>query len=292
MKDFPILGICGPAHHGKDLVADWFREKRYGKVAFADPMKRFVREMFMCSNEILWGPSALREEKLVYSEEQWFDIIQRGVPAISKMLNDVVPQGLRVQAFLSVSEWVHSMRAQHQANGFLTMREILQTLGTEWGRRKVDQLIWVNYCYDKIVPELSHATRPMLYTQEKGLYQLETDDGHQASGYNGIVIPDHRFLNEIVATQKSGGYCIRIRRLALEKESTVKNVGIAGHQSEVEMRDIPDSAFDLVLELPEGVEKVHARLEQVFEDKAWEIKRKVSRTGGQDGLEPSASSAE
>jgi hypothetical protein len=51
-----IIGITGQAHAGKDAVADILvRRRRFCKVALADPMKRFLSEVFGFSDEQLWG---------------------------------------------------------------------------------------------------------------------------------------------------------------------------------------------------------------------------------------------
>jgi hypothetical protein len=253
MSNFPIIGICGPAKSGKDLVADWFNTKGLIKAPFSYPMKRFVQDVFACDTNQLWGPSELRETPFNYSDEKWFGVMERAMKTMPSFLEEVTQQGERVTAYLSLCEWLGRMLEQNRAIDGLSLRYVLQTLGTEWGRKKVNPLIWINYLYNKTLPRLKS-------------YPV----------YSGVVIPDHRFLNEIQATQAHGGYCIKLRRLAIQKESAISNVGIDGHQSEVEMRDIPDSEFDLILELPEGINNVYTILEQIFEDKAWTLKRKAT----------------
>lgn len=56
-----ILGLIGHAGCGKDTFADHLVNK-YGfcKVSFADPMKRFCKEVYDFSDEQLWGPSEKR----------------------------------------------------------------------------------------------------------------------------------------------------------------------------------------------------------------------------------------
>lgn len=56
-----IIGVCGKSKSGKDTVADFLVE-RYGfvKVAFSDPMKRFLADVLDMSIADLWGPSELR----------------------------------------------------------------------------------------------------------------------------------------------------------------------------------------------------------------------------------------
>lgn len=56
-----VLGFVGLAGSGKDTAADILVQKRnYVKVALADPLKRFCREVYDFSEEQLWGPSSAR----------------------------------------------------------------------------------------------------------------------------------------------------------------------------------------------------------------------------------------
>jgi hypothetical protein len=56
-----LVGISGQAGSGKDTCADYLI-KNYGfvRVAFADPMKRFVQDVFDFTDEQIWGPSEKR----------------------------------------------------------------------------------------------------------------------------------------------------------------------------------------------------------------------------------------
>ncbi len=56
-----IIGLSGLAGVGKDTVADFLvRHHAFEKVALADPMKHFCKEVFGFTVEQLWGPSAAR----------------------------------------------------------------------------------------------------------------------------------------------------------------------------------------------------------------------------------------
>jgi hypothetical protein len=52
-----IVVVMGQAGSGKDTVADHLvRAHGFAKVSFADPMKRFCREVFDFSESQVWGP--------------------------------------------------------------------------------------------------------------------------------------------------------------------------------------------------------------------------------------------
>jgi len=58
-----LVGISGLAGSGKDTAGDYLvREFDFIKIAFADPLKRIVRDIFEFSEEQLWGSSEKRNE--------------------------------------------------------------------------------------------------------------------------------------------------------------------------------------------------------------------------------------
>lgn len=262
--EFSVLGLVGPAGSGKDLVADWFVENQgFAKLAFADPMKRFVLQTFPgITAQHLWGPSEERNREIEIDQAWWFEAIGHFGPGAGEIVQDVLESGDRVSAYSKLYEWFTQLRKNYSDK--ISARVILQTLGTEWGRN-VDPLLWVKFAH-KVVGVLKEGNYK--YHQVTGLSSFE---GHS---YKGVVIPDHRYQNEISLTQDKGGYVIRLNRKAIEGSNG--NVGIQGHSSETEMRNMPTSEFDFVLDLSEGIDKVHWALETITKDKSWEIKRKAN----------------
>jgi hypothetical protein len=56
-----IISICGRANSGKDTCANYIINKySFTKIAFADPLKRILKDVFEFSNNQLWGESNLR----------------------------------------------------------------------------------------------------------------------------------------------------------------------------------------------------------------------------------------
>ncbi len=236
--DYPLIGLEGGAGSGKDLVADWFASRHgYTKIAFADPLKRFAHKAFGFTADALWGSSGNRNQMYDVDEAWWFNASGLIPQATDELMNGgVVKPGYRATGYLKLLEWFTNTRKNWPHT--ISPRLILQTLGTEWGRA-VDPGMWVDYAYD-CISDL--ARNEISYTQVGGTVRAP----HPPPS-NGVCIPDHRFLNEIELTQAKGGMVIRLRRPALEE----KTVGVEGHRSETERKTIPDSAFDLVLEIGE-----------------------------------------
>ena len=60
---------------------------------------------------------------------------------------------------------------------------------------------------------------------------------------------------------------MKIVRVAHEQQKG--NVGVTGHKSELDQREIGDHKFDLVLRLEEGLDKVKTTLDTTYEEQAW-----------------------
>lgn len=254
-EEFTILGLLGPAGSGKDLVADWLCEKKgFVKIPFADPIKRFASRCFGFDNEVLWGPSEKRDEVIEVDDPWWHSALEKMKDASREITQDVLEDGVRVEGFLRMYDWIKNLRAEYEHK--ISARLVLQTLGTEWGR-SVDELMWAKYAH-RVIKVVRDEKR--CYSQTEGLLDTEL-----ANNYKGVVIPDHRFKNEIEVTHGNGGYVLRLRRLALE----AKTVGIEGHRSEAEQKTLPDSLFDHVFNFQEGVDKVYEALEGAYQQKLW-----------------------
>lgn len=135
-----------------------------------------------------------------------------------------------------------------QSGDYLTPRYALQTLGTEWGRDCYEN-IWIEYGIG-IAKELikGYAT----YDMKTGLQFVEKDVGE----IGGAVFSDLRFKNEFEAVRKAGGILIRIKR-----DEANGDVGIIGHASEAEQREVPDDYFDHVIHNPPGLANYYSAID-------------------------------
>ena len=155
----------------------------------------------------------------------------------------------RVYAFTDEQLWGPSQfrngpdsRYPRPDGTFLSPREALQTLGTEWGRSCYPDT-WAQLCV-RTAKEL--LTEPIArYDQKQGLYYLDELGGTTRGNTmttKGVVIPDCRFKNEMAAIKAAGGKVVRVTRpgSGLSNERGL-------HPSETEQASIPDEEFDHVI---------------------------------------------
>lgn len=118
---------------------------------------------------------------------------------------------------------------------FLSPREALQVLGTEWGRA-----CWPNTWVNHTLEVARQVLEGRAYSATSGL------EGVIYSGPGrpvGVVVPDVRFENELAAIRAAGGVNVRVKRAGATGQ-----VGIVGHASELEQQSIPDAEFDFVVD--------------------------------------------
>lgn len=263
---FQILGLLGPAGSGKDVVADWFYKKGFLKLAFSDPMKRYAKDLFNYDTEQLWGPSELRNLAHPADDTWWMEAVARWGKVTNRFINELFENTFsngdigRIDAYVSLMKWFSDLRMYTQKNcALLSPRVVLQTVGTEWGRH-LNENLWANYALDRIVPTLRDGNG-VWYSQMAGC-------GSRGSGTDvaaGVIIPDHRFLNEVLQTQRHGGFVIRLSRPG--KPRTI-SPGLEGHASEHQQLELP-IPVNYEVELPEGLDLVESRLERLWKDQPW-----------------------
>jgi hypothetical protein len=88
----------------------------------------------------------------------------------------------------------------------LTGRQLMQTLGTEWGRNMVCSDVWVK--------------------------SLENYINHLPSNVTHIVLDDLRFMNEFEWADKMGAYLLKLKRSTVVSPWQQWWKNIFGHQSE------------------------------------------------------------
>lgn len=227
-----LVGLSGFAGSGKDAGGNFLvQDFGFCKVALADPLKRIARDVYAFTDEQLWGASQFRNAP------------DKRYPRTCKTC-----EGMGSIQPRSVTQPTSPCYACHgEKVTYLTPREALQKLGTEWGRECYPNT-WVDLCIrtGEYLLNFPHAR----YDQKKGVYHVvdpsETLHGADAifdGRVRGVAVTDVRFKNEIKAIKEAGGQVIRIAR---------PGAGLDGsgalHVSETEQAGIPNSEFDAVIQ--------------------------------------------
>ncbi len=211
------IAISGVVGSGKSTLGDALhRHLGYRVLAFADPLKRAVQEIFGMTDEDLWGPSEKRSN--LYFDYPTTDYCfncggQCAGPerelSLDELNDDERVEEARTAARTRADYWKCNDCGGIYP-GFVTPREALKTLGTEWGRA-FSSHIWITRTLTKMPPKAT------------------------------FVITDCRFHNEREQVQARGGVTVLLlRRL---EEST------APHASEREVRESrANFPYDLIID--------------------------------------------
>lgn len=212
MDNKDIIVVFGAKGSGKDTVGEWlFSYHGFRKASFAAPLKTMARIAFpMLKHDDLWGSSEKRE-----TPYECYPIGNRCMECEGHLL-------LRNDG--KQCEKCHTKYPE-----YLTPRVILQTLGTNWGRR-LHKDVWATAALDSI--------------------RNSPDHRH--------VITDGRFQNELVHAQKAGGFCVLLLRN--RAYSTVDT-----HESEQELLKIPAEKFDYVIDNRGVLSDLYKLLELMME---------------------------
>lgn len=145
---------------GKDAAANRLVEKHnFIRIGLADPLKRFCADVFAFSDEQLWGPSACRNApdfRYPHAAQQWRD-------AYASEL--VLAEQARSAGDLAAAAQREKLALGYAVEGWLTPRQALQQLGTEWGRRCYND-VWIEYAM-RIATRLAEGD--VYYSPQLGL---------------------------------------------------------------------------------------------------------------------------
>ena len=80
------------------------------------------------------------------------------------------------------------------------------------------------------------------------------------SAYAGIVVSSCRFRNEVEAIKMMGGKTVRLLRSSVNLEKSLQT-GMSNHDTETAQLTIPDSFFDYVMNIPEGLDNYYKEID-------------------------------
>lgn len=183
-----IIGISGYIGSGKDTVADMIRyieiDSRYKNVS---PENWTLQDLII-------GRLAL--DNSLYKVKKFAGKLKQ----IVSLLTGISVEELEKQSVkdsMLGEEW-----------NLMTVRALLQKLGTDACRDKVHPNIWVNALFAGYTPEVI-SNRPY-HRQE--LLTSEGDDIEFSEKYPDWIISDTRFPNEAKAIKDKAGIVIRVNR--------------------------------------------------------------------------------
>jgi hypothetical protein len=278
-----IIGVMGAAGSGKDTVGGFLRGEGWATLAFADPLKAFVRDLWNLPDEVLWGPSELRELAVYGCPCGWTGVNLYGDERDGVCCGDTAERapiltwvcrtcrasivgleqtayGLRLGAWQGGDGWTTLPTDDDptclECEAPLAVRSVplsarlaLQRLGTEYGRA-LDPDVWVRLGIRRAKALLASGT-PLLGTGPSpgaGI-KLPAD----AEGYprrpEGVALTDARFPNEAAAIRAAGGVIWRVYRppapVALsERAGASAEPGWRSHASETAADDVhPDAVI-------------------------------------------------
>ena len=173
------------------------------QIALADPLKVFLLQVYQFSFEQLWGPSEKRNEgdrryRRTYHEHLGY-VSNPRVPLFRTTPITCMRCGDEYQP--TWAKWGRGdVRWPGVCQDFLSPREALQTLGSDWGRRNYEST-WVDLAI-------------------RNAKVLEKTNGL-------VVISDVRHANEMWAIRAAGGLLLHLKRTEVG--------AVRPHESEHEM---------------------------------------------------------
>ncbi len=221
-----IIGISGKANSGKDTVADYLvSQYKFTKVALADPLKRFLMEIFDFSEEQLWGPSEKREEP-----DKRYILKQKPEHRPSGVFTEYPGQAtIRTCLDCGKKEYPY---LTGECITYLTPRHALQKFGTDAGR-ECGQNVWIDYAM-RVCDKLQSGKYD--YDRKIGVYP------NFSGAKKDVVVSDARFMNEL-ARIKEQGIVFRVKRTIADESVKISSI----HISETEQKEIDDNEFDMVI---------------------------------------------
>jgi hypothetical protein len=249
-------GNRGSAGAGKSTVANRLIDRwSFTAVGMADPMKRFLMDLYDWPAEVLFGETELKnkpDERYPRARHRAKELIQALADAAVDRVR--VPPGV-LKTALMAEETVEYLtpRLACQKLG-KAMRECYPDVWCVKGMRVAKQLLTRAYDYHPVHGLIS-ADDPQL--REKMGVGLEDT----ILPVGGVCFSDIRFKNELAVIKREGGKVIRVVR-------PVEQLFISNeHESENDLNDVPDEEFDYVLQgPPSGVPIVQALTDKMMEN--------------------------
>lgn len=195
-----LVALAGNIGVGKDSIARELEARwNFKSFSFAGPLKQLAHLIFHCDPEALYGPSPRRSEPAVKRGPMGWDAVMSRFESDTEVYA-AVDQLFPTQSATAINK-LRELLESHRNDYSLTVRQVLQELGTDWGRA-IDDSVWIR------------AT-------------LEN-----ARSAKDAVITDCRFPNEGQAVKDAGGFVVWV-----DASLRVKKTAASKHASEPTYED-------------------------------------------------------
>lgn len=138
----------------------------------------------------------------------------------------------------------------------MTVRQLLQKLGTNACRNNIHENIWINALFSDYIPDEGY-TYPIKHLGGDQ-YQVLEEPKRYSNGYPKWVVPDMRFKNEFHAIEDRGGLTLRVER-DYDKKDPKYN-----HQSETDLDDYRDK-FHYIIDNNSSIEMLAKQVKTILQ---------------------------
>jgi hypothetical protein len=191
------------------------------QIALADPLKEYALDVYDFSVSQLWGPSDERNTPDRRYPREGVHVFAREDSVFKFAPPEELPGSKCKRCKIEYKPEVEAAKCID----YLTPREALQQLGTEWGRRCYDDT-WINYGLRRAQNLLANKRigRPAEAHTFQASWVIEKTEL--------VVISDIRFVNEVKLLHQIGAEVWKITRPGLKTNGAVYQ-----HLSESEQKD-------------------------------------------------------
>lgn len=164
-----LIGLAGAAGSGKNYVADQIMAKYESvrQLAFADPLKQVVHHMFGIPLEDCYTEAG--KNRQTWYRWEWLDLRGKAVRVGDQMQKNVV------------------------GSGFMTVRDLLQYVGTDLVRNHWNENHWINLAEQRIrnTPESIVIVTDVRFENEANLIAAMGGTTLRVAGRAAVGTPQH-----------------------------------------------------------------------------------------------------
>jgi energy-coupling factor transporter ATP-binding protein EcfA2 len=237
-----IVLLCGQAGSGKDTIATMIENLIPGqvkRVALADPLKEFARAVFLFEHRQLWGPSEFRNalDTRAADPRFWHASRERLWNVGAEFVREWAAAVGKKPPGDAVIVWFDLLEEYATFNREFTPRLVLQTLGTDFGRRVLGSDVWARLALSRIAR-----------TEE----QVN-------------VVTDGRFANEVEIFEAARAKIVRVYDVESEP------IPIVQHESERGLLDVEPGRFHALIHnrKSQGLEALKCQVRDMLEGFGW-----------------------